>query len=58
MTSSYFKSIEAFTFVEEKSSFNFEATENKTLVELISEIDAINGVIQYPSFDFIEENLF
>ena len=58
LTSSCFKSKEAFTFVEEKLSFNFEATENKTLVEIISEIDALYGAVQYPSFDFIGENLF
>ena len=57
MTSSYFKSIETFTFIDEKPLFNFEATENKTLVELISEIDALYGVVQYPSFDYFGENL-
>ena len=55
LTSSYSKSMDAFTFVDEKPLFNFEVTENMTLADLIPEIDALYGVIQYPSFDCFKE---
>ena len=55
LTSSYSKSMDAFTFVDEEPLFNFEATENMTLADLIPEIDGLYGVIQYPSFDCFKE---
>ena len=58
LTASYFKSIESFTFAEEKPLFNFEANENKTLAELIPEIDALYGVVQYTLLECFEETLF
>ena len=55
LTSSYSKSMDAFTFVDEEPLFNFEATENMSLADLIPEIDALYGVIQYPSFDCFKD---
>ena len=51
------KSIESFTFAEEKPLFNFEANENKSLAELIPEIDALYGVVQYPLLECFEDTL-
>ena len=57
LTTSYPEPTSIFGF-EEESPFNFEETQNKSLADLIPEIDALCGAVQYPSFECFEQNLF
>ena len=47
-----------FGFEDAETPFNFEVTENKSLADLIPEIDALYGAVQYPSFECFEQNPF
>ena len=57
-TSSYLQPTSTLRFEEEESPFNFEETQNKSLANLIPEIDALYGAVHYPSFECFEQNLF
>ena len=57
-TTSYLISASTFGFEEEESPFNFEEMQNKSLADLIPEIDALYGAVHYPSFECFEQNLF
>ena len=55
---SYLKSASTFGFEDAESPFNFEEMQNKSLANLIPEIDALFGTVHYPSFECFEQNLF
>ena len=57
-TSSYLQSTSTLRFEEEESQFNFEETQNKTLADLIPEIDALYGAVWNYSFEYFGKNLF
>ena len=57
-TSSYLQLTSSLGFEDAESPFNFEETQNKTLADLIPEIDALYGAVHYPSFECFEQNLF
>ena len=56
-TSSYLQSTNIFEFEDAESPFNFEETQSKSLADLIPEIDALCGAVQYPSFECFEQIL-